>query len=172
MDTPGTAAGRRPAAIFTPDERRPTMIRSARRNLAAVAATALIAGGGLALSASAALASATPPPGGNDDAGCVNALIAENNTDNVAIGDDQAGNASAAAAENAVTAGYAFTSQLQCYYTPYYSAYQDTITAATYVSSAESANQGGNSSSGYSYEEDASSYINAALTLELKTGAL
>jgi hypothetical protein len=145
------------------------MIRTSRATAATVV-TLLVAAGGLALSAPAALAA--PPPGGNDGPQCVNALIAAQNSNGTALGDDAAGNAAGAANQDAATGSDLFTAELNCYYTPSYTAYQDTIQATTDNGSAQSANQGGNTSAGTSYEQAAGSLISTAMNIEMGYGYL
>ena len=117
---------------------------------------------------SAPAASAT----GNEGPQCVNALIASNNWNNSAIGADGSGNAATAATDDGTTGGYLFTAEQTCYYTPSYTAYQDVIQATTDNSSAESANQAGNTSAALTDERAASSLINTAMNIEMGYGYL
>lgn len=129
-------------------------------------AAALLAAAGLL--AVAPTASAT----GNEGPQCVNALIASNNANNNAIAADDQGNASAAASYDTATAGYLFTAEQTCYYTPSYAAYQDVVQAVTDNGDAKTANQAGNTSAGLADENAASSLINTAMTIEMGYGYL
>lgn len=60
-----------------------------------------------------------------------------------------------------------FTAELNCYYTPSYTAYQDVLRAVEDNNAAKSDNQSGNRTAGTSDEQGASSYINAALNIEM-----
>jgi hypothetical protein len=141
------------------------MIRIPRRTVGAAAVTLLVAGGGLALSAQSAFAA--PPPGGNDVPQCVNALIAAGNSNAVARSDDASADYTAAATQDATTGGYLFTAELNCYYTPSYSAYQDTIGATTDNTSAESANQAGSYTYAGLEEGSTATLITTALNIEI-----
>lgn len=129
-------------------------------------AAALLAAAGLL--AVAPTASAT----GNEGPQCVNALIASNNANNNAIGADGQGNTSAAAGYDTTAAGYLFTAEQTCYYTPSYSAYRDVLQAVTANNSAKAANQAGNTSAGLADENAAGSLINTAMNIEMGYGYL
>jgi hypothetical protein len=132
-------------------------------------AAALLAAVGLLAVAAPAASAAVSRTGDHGD-NCVNALIAANNWNNSALSADGAGNATGAAADDGAAYGYLYSAEVNCYYTPSATAYQDTVQASTYNSAAESANQSGDISTATSDEQAVSSYINDALTIEESYG--
>lgn len=120
-----------------------------------LAAVLVVAGGALAVAA---------PSANADTLKCLAPVTAVQNLNNQAVAYDQAGNAAAAASEDAGATYYENQARPACYYNPAvpYSAYQDAISGFTYVDAAHAA---GNVAAALSDGQTAASYLSAAVAL-------
>jgi hypothetical protein len=134
------------------------MIRIPARRFATAVAALLVAGGGVALLA---------PTASADTLNCLANVTALQNLNNEAIAYDQAGNTSAAAAEDAGAAFYQNQLGPNCYYNPAvpYSAYLDAVSGITYLNAAKTANNAGNATSALQDGQSAAPYLSAAISL-------